>query len=106
MELKILHQETVQNTAQIIDAIRSLDIYPLSWVEQKLKECKKRFKKEYTRNTQYIHPIHRYDEGSIPILARAKDDVFISSPVAPLQPHASTAPPPRPHRHEPTLLRS
>ena len=54
VELKILHQETVQKTAQIIDAIRSFDIYALSWVEHNLKECKKRFKKECARNTQYI----------------------------------------------------
>jgi hypothetical protein len=46
MELEILHQETVQKTAQIIDAIRSFDIYALSWVEHNLKECKKPFKKE------------------------------------------------------------
>jgi hypothetical protein len=54
MELEILHQETVQKTAQIIDAIRSCDIYALSWVEHNLKECKKRFKKEYACNTHYI----------------------------------------------------
>jgi pyruvate/2-oxoglutarate dehydrogenase complex dihydrolipoamide acyltransferase (E2) component len=54
MELEALHQETVQKTAQIIDAIRSFDIYALSWVEHNLKECKKRFKKEYARKTQYI----------------------------------------------------
>ena len=56
MELEILHQElvTVQKTAQIIDVIRSFDIYALSWVEYILKECNKRFKKEYARNTQYI----------------------------------------------------
>ena len=46
MEIEILHQETVQKTAQIIDAIRSFDIYALSWVEHNLKECKKPFKKE------------------------------------------------------------
>ena len=46
MELEFLHQETVQKTAQIIDAIRSFDIYALSWVEHNLKECKKPFKKE------------------------------------------------------------
>jgi hypothetical protein len=54
IELEILHQETVQKTAQIIDAIRSFDIHALSGVEHNLKECKKLFKKEYTRNTQYI----------------------------------------------------
>jgi hypothetical protein len=44
MELEVLHQETVQKTAQIIDAIRSFDIYALSWVEHNLKECKKHAK--------------------------------------------------------------
>ena len=54
MELEILHQETVQKTAQIIDAIRSFDIYALSWVEHNLKECKKRFKKRIcTQHTVY-----------------------------------------------------
>jgi hypothetical protein len=54
MELEVLHQETLQKTAQIIDAIRSFDIYALSWVAHNLKECKKRFKKEHARKTQYI----------------------------------------------------
>ena len=54
MEFEVLHQETVQKTAQIIPVIRSFDINVLSWVEHNLKECKKRFKKEYARNTQYI----------------------------------------------------
>ena len=54
MELEVLHQETLQKIAQIIDAIRSFDIYALSWVAHNLKECKKRFKKEYARKIQYI----------------------------------------------------
>jgi hypothetical protein len=54
MELEVLHQETLQKTAQIIDAIRSFDIYALSWVAHNLKECKKCFKKEHARKAQYI----------------------------------------------------
>jgi hypothetical protein len=52
MKLEILQHETVQKTAQIIDVIHSFDLYALSWVEHNLKECKKRFRKEYARNTQ------------------------------------------------------
>jgi FtsZ-binding cell division protein ZapB len=54
MELEVLHQETVQKTAQIIDAIRSFDFYALSWVEHNLKECKKCFTKEHARKAQYF----------------------------------------------------
>ena len=36
-ELEALHQQIVQNTAQIIDDIRSLDIYAIAWVERTLK---------------------------------------------------------------------
>jgi hypothetical protein len=50
----IVRREIVQKSAHIIDAIRSLDIYALSWVEHNLKECKKRFKKVYARKVQYI----------------------------------------------------
>jgi len=54
-ELEALHQQIVQNTAQIIDDIRSLDIYAIAWVEHNLEESKKVFKKQYARKDQYVH---------------------------------------------------
>ncbi len=48
----LLHK--VQKSAQIIDVIRSVDIYGRSLVEHNLKECRKRFKKEYARKAHYM----------------------------------------------------
>jgi len=53
-ELEVLHQEIVQTTAEIIDAICSLDIYALAWFAHNLEESKNRFKKEYARKAHYI----------------------------------------------------
>ena len=47
-------KEIVQKTAQIIDGIRSLDIYALSWAEHNLKEhSKARFRSDYGSKVDY-----------------------------------------------------
>jgi hypothetical protein len=53
-ELKDMHNKTVQKYAPIIDGFTALNIFEVSYVEQKLKEIKSAFKKDYGRNNQYV----------------------------------------------------
>ena len=42
------------NRTPLIDGFGALNIYEVSYVEQKLKEIKSAFKKDYDRNIQYV----------------------------------------------------
>ncbi len=53
-ELEDMHKKIVQKCATIIDGFSALDIFEVSYVEQKLKEIKSAFKKDYERNNQYV----------------------------------------------------
>jgi len=49
-----MHKKIVQKCAPIIDGFSALNIFEVSYVEQKLKEIKSAFKKDYDRNNQYV----------------------------------------------------
>ena len=49
-----MHKKIVQKCAPIIDGFSALNIFEVSYVEQKLKEIKTAFKKDYDRNNQYV----------------------------------------------------
>ena len=53
-ELEDMHKKIVQKCAPIIDGFSALNIFEVSYVEQKLKEIKSAFKKDYDRNNQYV----------------------------------------------------
>ena len=53
-ELEDMHNKIVQKCAPIIDGFSALNIFEVSYVEQKLKEIKSAFKKDYDRNNQYV----------------------------------------------------
>jgi hypothetical protein len=53
-ELEDIHKKIVQKCAPIIDEFSVLNIFEVSYVEQKLKEIKRAFKKDYDRNNQYV----------------------------------------------------
>jgi len=53
-ELEDMHKKIVQKCAPIIDEFSALNIFEVSYVEQKLKEIKSSFKKDYDRNNQYV----------------------------------------------------
>jgi len=49
-ELEDMHNKIVQKCAPLIDGFNALNIFEVSYVEQKLKEIKSAFKKDYDRN--------------------------------------------------------
>ncbi len=49
-ELEDMHNKIVQKCAKLIYGFSALNIYEVSYVEQKLKEIKSAFKKDYDRN--------------------------------------------------------
>ena len=49
-----MHKRIMQKCAPIIDGFSALNIFEVSYVEQKLKEIKTVFKKDYDRNIQYV----------------------------------------------------
>jgi pyruvate/2-oxoglutarate dehydrogenase complex dihydrolipoamide acyltransferase (E2) component len=53
-ELEDMHKKIVQKCAPIIDGFSAINIFEVSYVEQKLKEIKTIFKKDYDRNIQYV----------------------------------------------------
>jgi hypothetical protein len=53
-ELEDMHNKIVQKCAPLIDGFSALNIYEVSYVEQKLKEIKSAVKKDYDRNNQYV----------------------------------------------------
>ena len=53
-ELEDMHNKIVQKCAPFIYGFSALNIYEVSYVEQKLKEIKSAFKKDYDRNNQYV----------------------------------------------------
>ena len=53
-ELEDMYNKIVQKCAPLIDGFSALNIYEVSYVEQKLKEIKSAFKKDYDRNNQYV----------------------------------------------------
>ena len=53
-ELEDMHNKIVQKCAPLIYGFSALNIYEVSYVEQKLKEIKSAFKKDYDRNNQYV----------------------------------------------------
>jgi len=53
-ELDDMHKKIVQKCAPIIDEFSALNIFEVSYVEQKLREIKSAFKKDYDRNNQYV----------------------------------------------------
>ena len=53
-ELEDMHNKIVQKCAPLIDGFNALNIFEVSYVEQKLKEIKSAFKKDYDRNNQYV----------------------------------------------------
>jgi len=53
-ELEDMHNKIVQKCAPLIDGFGALNIYEVSYFEQKLKEIKSAFKKDYDRNNQYV----------------------------------------------------
>ena len=53
-ELEDMHKKIVQKCAPIIDGFSALNIFEVSYVEQKLEEIKSVFKKDYDRNNQYV----------------------------------------------------
>ena len=50
----ILFKVTEPSSVPIIDGFSALNIFEVSYVEQKLKEIKTAFKKDYDRNNQYV----------------------------------------------------
>jgi hypothetical protein len=53
-ELEDMHNKIVQKCAPLIYGFSALNIYEVSYVEQKLEEIKSAFKKDYDRNNQYV----------------------------------------------------
>jgi hypothetical protein len=53
-ELEDMHKKIMQKCTPIIDEFSTLNIFEVSYVEQKLKEIKNAFKKDYDRNNQYV----------------------------------------------------
>jgi hypothetical protein len=53
-ELEDMHNKIVQKCTPLIAGFGVLDIYEVSYVEQKLKEIKSAFKKDHDRNNQYL----------------------------------------------------
>ena len=53
-ELEDMHNKIVQKCAPLIYGFSALNIYEVSYVEQKLKEIKSAFKKDYDSNNQYV----------------------------------------------------
>ena len=53
-ELEDMHNKIVQKCAPLIDGFSVLNNFEVSYVEQKLKEIKRAFKKDYDRNNQYV----------------------------------------------------
>jgi hypothetical protein len=49
-----MHSVVVKKTALIIAGIRSMDIYSLWWIEQHLKDYKKRCNNDYKPKRAYV----------------------------------------------------
>ena len=49
-----LHYNVVEKTDLIIDGIRSMDIYSLWWIEQHIKDYKKRYNNDYKPKKAYV----------------------------------------------------
>jgi hypothetical protein len=49
-----MHNKIIQKCAPLIYGFSTLNIYEVSYVEQKLKEIKRAFKKDDDRNNQYV----------------------------------------------------
>ena len=76
-ELEDMHNKIVQKCAPLIDGFGALNIYEVSYVEQKLKEIKTVFKKDYDRNNQYVKFFKRVNkqgktEGNADVKGGAK----------------------------------
>ena len=76
-ELEDIHKKIVQKCAPIIDEFSVLNIFEVSYVEQKLEEIKSAFKKDYDRNNQYVKFFKRVNkqgktEGNADVKGGAK----------------------------------
>ena len=71
-ELEDMHNKIVQKCAPLIDGFGALNIYEVSYVEQKLKEIKSAFKKDYDRNNQYVKFFQKVNKQG---KAEVNDDV-------------------------------
>jgi hypothetical protein len=71
-ELEDMHSKIVPKCAPLIDGFGALNIYEVSYVEQKLQEIKIAFKKDYDRNIQYVKFLKK---GNKQVETEFNDDV-------------------------------